>query len=370
MESEADKGGEPHEDSEEFLVSIIVVPRENFSHALRCLSTLIDNTDLPYRLIYVEGGAPRRIRAALRDRVRGQGGIYISSSHYLRPTRARNLGLAEAHTRYALFIDNDVLVTPGWLPRLVECAEQHQAAYVSPVILLHGTSPPAVHVAGGVNRIEQRGGQRRFIEAYHHMYGGTIDDLTSVGGAVETTMAEFHAVLVRRTILQELGGLYEGCSTAFEHNDLCLSIAGIGGKGWLEPRAVVDYLHQSRTTFTDCNYMMLRWSKSWIGESLEAFCRKWGLEQSDLGFDLSLRFLHERRFVPFQGILKIAERLAGKSGTRAIEKLVELWIEKILVSRNQRASMIIDVHRFSTTIRSHGRHHQHPKKISKQPVAR
>ncbi len=222
MESDADIGRESHEDSKKFLVSIIVVPRQNFSPALRCLSTLIDNTDLPYRLIYAEGGAPRRIRAALQDRVRGQGGIYISSSHYLKPTRARNLGLAEARTRYALFLDNDVLVTPGWLSRLVACAEQHQAAYVSPVILLHGTWPPAVHVAGGVKRIEQSGGQRRFFEAYHHMDGGNIDGLASAAGAVETTMAEFHAILVRRAVLQELGGLYEGCSTAFEHNDLCL----------------------------------------------------------------------------------------------------------------------------------------------------
>ena len=50
---------------------------------------------------------------------------------------------------------------PGWLSRLVECAERNQAAYVSPVILLHGTSPQRVHCAGGVNRIEQAGGHHQ-----------------------------------------------------------------------------------------------------------------------------------------------------------------------------------------------------------------
>lgn len=42
-------------------------------------------------------------------------------------------------------------------------------------------------------------------------------------------MAEFHAVLVRTDSLKAVGGLDERCPTAFEHNDLCLSLEARGG---------------------------------------------------------------------------------------------------------------------------------------------
>ena len=54
-----------------------------------------------------------------------------------------------------VFLDNDVLVTAQWLARLVECAEETQADYVSPVVRQHVNGTLTVHIAGGASGIQQ-----------------------------------------------------------------------------------------------------------------------------------------------------------------------------------------------------------------------
>jgi len=336
-------------------VSIVVVAREGFSQAPLCLSRLIEVTDYPYRLIYVEDAAPKRIGAKLRAMVRNVGGTYISIRHVLKPHSARLLGLREVRTPWVVFMDNDVLVTPGWLTRLVACGERHQAAYVSPMIMLHGTPPTHVHVAGGVNRIVRDRGVARFIEEYHLMNCELPDRIELESGASETTMAEFHTVMVRRAMLEQAGGLNEGCSTAFEHNDLCLSMAAAGGVGWIEKRAVVEFMEDCAATWDDHKRTMLRWNKRWIDESLDAFCTKWRLDPDDPGFAVSLRSLYQRRFKPLQGIFAMAGSLAGPSCSALAARLADSYIENILLARHWRAQPVIEVQRGGDTPLPHGR---------------
>src|SRR5574342_637715 len=88
------------------------------------------------RLVYVDGNAPARIGRRIQRMIRRHGDTLIRTDWYLRPTHARNLGFREVDTRYAVFLDNDVVVTPGWLEALVRCAEETGAAFVSPVICI------------------------------------------------------------------------------------------------------------------------------------------------------------------------------------------------------------------------------------------
>ena len=48
-------------------VTIVVVPRDHFSDTRESLESIYANTDLPFDLVYVDGGSPRRIARYLRE---------------------------------------------------------------------------------------------------------------------------------------------------------------------------------------------------------------------------------------------------------------------------------------------------------------
>jgi len=50
------------------LVTIVVVPREQFGRARLCLDALRDRTDVPHALVYVDGNAPAALARELAAR--------------------------------------------------------------------------------------------------------------------------------------------------------------------------------------------------------------------------------------------------------------------------------------------------------------
>jgi len=327
------------------LVSVVVVAREGFDKAPACLERLLEATTTPFRLIYVDGKAPARIARAIRRLVSRRGGVLIRADRYLRPTYARTLGLREIETRYTVFLDNDVMVTDGWLGRLVHCAEETGAAYVSPVICLGNRTPPVVHFAGGENRLVEEGGRRHIVVSYTHQ-GRPLPDVLGEIDRQPTAMAEFHAILVRTEALTALGGLDERCSTAFEHNDLGLSIAARGGTGWLEPAAVVFYLFDRATKPANAGYHLVRWSRAWIDESLDGFCTKWRLRPDDPGLAASLDSLHGRRRRPLRYLRGLAWRLAHQAGTDYVDRVADRWVDGVLCKRLDRGNPALTVSRW------------------------
>jgi GT2 family glycosyltransferase len=115
-------------------ITIVVVPRERFSLSARTLESLYAHTTEPFRLVYVDGRSPSRIRRHLEAQARARGFRLVRSDRYLSPNQARNLGLRHVETEYVVFMDNDVLLTPGWLEALVGCADATGAEVVGPLL--------------------------------------------------------------------------------------------------------------------------------------------------------------------------------------------------------------------------------------------
>src|SRR5689334_2101214 len=104
-------------------VTIVVAPRERFSATRQTLDALQRQTAGPFRLVVVDGGAPRPVARYLRDAASRGGFTLVGDGRRLSPDAARNVAFAEVTTPYAVFLDNDVVVTPGWLDALLACAE-------------------------------------------------------------------------------------------------------------------------------------------------------------------------------------------------------------------------------------------------------
>ena len=116
-------------------VTIIVVPRERFSYTRESLESIYRcNNSYPFDLVYVDGNSPRHIQNYLAQQAKSKRFKLIRVNNYLSPNQARNIGLQVAETKYVVFMDNDLHVAPGWLEKLVNCAEEELATVVCPLV--------------------------------------------------------------------------------------------------------------------------------------------------------------------------------------------------------------------------------------------
>ena len=265
------------------LVTLVIVPRERFSAAKASLESIFRDDDYPFELVYVDGGSPPALARHLREEARKRNFTLIRTDDYLSPNKARNIGLAHVQTKYVVFLDNDVFVTRGWLQKLIECAEQTGADVVSPLVCEGSPLHKVVHCAGGETgvRIENKNGKdiRKFIEKIHKQ-GRTVAEVRPTITREKTGLAEFHAMLVRKSVFDRIGPLDEGMINTKEHCDLCTLVEQSGGEIWLEPDSIVTYDFTGRK-FSDLGYFMLRWSDQWELDSLDNLKAKYELDDSD-----------------------------------------------------------------------------------------
>lgn len=265
-------------------VTIVVSPRERFSCAQQSLESIYEHTRIPFNLIYVDGGSPAKTKRYLEEQAQEKQFQLIRTDHYLSPNKARNLGLAQVNSEYVVFIDNDVIVTPGWLQQLVKCAEETKATVVSPLICQGEPVHEEVHCAGGESgvRVETKGDhtRRRIVEKIYKQ-GRKVAEVLPQLQRHQTGLAEFHCMIVRTEIFERIGMLDEAILNTKEHVDFCMAVMETGGSVYLEPESIVTYVPGPPLELTDMPFYMLRWSDAWELTSLHRLRDKWNLTEDE-----------------------------------------------------------------------------------------
>jgi len=264
-------------------VTIIVSPHERFGVAVESLQSVAKETRAPFRLVYVDAGSPLAVSAEIARLCAANGWTHLRIDGFLTPNQARNRGLREARSRHVVFLDNDVIVAPGWLDALVRCAEETGAEIVVPLTCQKLPLHTEIHQAGGSfaadpQRFFANPTAEQLIEREHHLQGEKVADVTLERG--DTQCCEFHCALVRRDVLLRHGGLDEGLMATREHIDFSMTVLRDGGRLVFEPASVVTYVFPNRASplrREDWAFFALRWSPQWQRRSLEHFSRKWGL---------------------------------------------------------------------------------------------
>ena len=255
--------------------TIVVVPRERFSFARESLESIYEHTPPPVRLVYVDGGSRPSVARDLRAAAAARGFELLRTDEYLTPNRARNLGAARAETPYVVFVDNDVLVTAGWLDALVACADATGAAIVGPLCLEGALADEKIHIAGGTLSFVEEHGTRVLRERHRHA-GRRLSSLAGTLEREACDVVEFHTMLVRRDVLLRVGPLDERLTTR-EHVDLCLAVRDAGESIWFEPAAVMTYMAPPPFAWSDVLYYRRRWKRRVALASLHRFAAKWGV---------------------------------------------------------------------------------------------
>jgi GT2 family glycosyltransferase len=254
-------------------VTIVVVPRERFSFAQRCLSTIYQHTKFPFDLVYVDTRSPSPVKRFLEQEAQQKGLRILSTDDYLSPNQARNLAWREVRTKYTVFLENDMLVTPGWLDALVQCAEETGAWIVGPLYLIGEIERQTIHMAGGTIQIKEHDG-RRVLYDEQYLFETRIADVQAPLRRQEWDYVEFHCMLLRTDLHDRLGPLDEKLSH-HEHIDICMAVRKAGGSVYVEPKAVTAYVPPPPCEWWDLPYFMLRWSEAWNVASARHFNEKW-----------------------------------------------------------------------------------------------
>lgn len=115
--------------------SVIVITYNNLLLNKLCLESIIRNTEYPnYEVIVVDNNSIDGTPAYLRYMAARYPGIHV----ILNPTnngfaRANNQGIAQSTGEYLVLLNNDTIVPPGWLSRLLRHLQNPAVGVVGPV---------------------------------------------------------------------------------------------------------------------------------------------------------------------------------------------------------------------------------------------
>ena len=221
---------------EQVAASIIIPTYNNLELTQNCLESIWQHTPRHLcELIVVDNGSTDATPAFL-ERLAASGRIrLIANDTNLGYAKACNQGARAARGHYLLMLNNDTLVTPGWLEALIETAESDdQVAAVGAKLLYPDDS---VQHAGVV--FNQAG-------KVYHQYRFFHRDHPAVNKTREFQVLTAACLLIRSSVFFQAGLFDENFRNGFEDVDLCLRIRQSGYRLLYNPNSVIYHL-ESKT---------------------------------------------------------------------------------------------------------------------------
>src|SRR5262249_44361435 len=155
-----------------------------------------------------------------------------------------------------------------------------------------------IHFAGGDAHIEvvERPGrvERHLVETILRQ-GERLADVRHELHRIRTEVAEFHCLLVRSSVFDQVGPFDEAL-TIRDNVDFCMAVAQSGGTIYFEPASLVTWAGYHPLALSDLPFYLLRWSDRWTLASLDRLRDKWRLtEDAYLQRQYGRPFLEWRR---------------------------------------------------------------------------
>jgi GT2 family glycosyltransferase len=216
-------------------VSIVIPVFNKAEFTFQCLRSLIEQIDLSDIEVIVVNNASTDETKQLLETLSEYVGV-IDNSENRGFVDACNQGAATATGKFLVFLNNDTVVTPGWLTGLVTTIEDNNDIGVVGSLLLYPNG--VVQEAGSI--IWNNG------EAFHYGWGRTSDD-RRLGFARDVDYCSGASLLIRKSLFEKIGGFDVRYAPAYyEDADVCMSARAEGYRVVFQPASKL--IHYEGTT--------------------------------------------------------------------------------------------------------------------------
>ena len=242
-------------------VSIVILNFNKVHLTIECLQSIWEHTcGYYYEVIVVDNGSQPDDFQLLSGFEGAYKLLRLDVNRFF--GEGNNIGAELAKGAFLLFMNNDVVVTPNWLPPLMEAFHEHSDCGAAGPKFIYPNG--LIQEAGAL--LDEEGvsvqiGKFQDPESPRFNRGRVVDYVSAA------------AVLLRKKTFEKVLGfdfIYE--PAYYEDVDLCLKIGQLGLKTYYVPEACVVH-HESATTADSKNGLLLN---NIVAINREKFVQRWG----------------------------------------------------------------------------------------------
>jgi hypothetical protein len=191
------------------LVSIIILCCDGLEDTTPCLESLLACTRSPYELVIVDNGSTDGTAEYLKELSQHQGPERVAilrNEKNIGYAAGCNQAIRQARGDYLVFLNNDVVLTPGWLEPLVHwsLADWPSVGMVGPV---SNYAPPPQQVEPEYRTIQELNSFAGRLRGQCQGKAQMVERLTGF------------CLLVRREVIEKVGAFDEGYGIGFFEDD-------------------------------------------------------------------------------------------------------------------------------------------------------
>jgi GT2 family glycosyltransferase len=214
------------------LIYLIVLNWNNCPDTLKCLDSLAQVQEPPFRVVVVDNGSDDGSEAHIRARFPNV--TLLQTGQNLGYAGGNNVGIRYALDRGADYVgifNNDVTVAPDALARLYAALQHSVDIGIANPLLAEMQWPERVWALGCA--MDWRTGD------VERLYAGQPVSAWRERALLDVEMAQGAALLIRRRVFESVGLLDERFYLYFEESDWCLQVRQAGYRIVAVPSAVV-----------------------------------------------------------------------------------------------------------------------------------
>ncbi len=290
-------------------VSIVILSFNGLEYTKQCVQSIQEHTPEPHEIIFVDNGSTDDTVQWLRTLAEKNSNYkLIENEENLGFARGCNQGIQMAEGAYILLLNNDVIVTQGWLSGMLRHLDSSgDIGMVGP--MSNSVSGPQL-VDGAPDESDLKRMHAFALELARDNAGRFEDTLRLVG----------FCLLIKRSLIEIIGGLDEKYGSGnFEDDDLCLRSRIAGFRNIMARDVFIHHYGSMTFTGNSIDYEQV------MGKNRTYFAEKWKniLEMTEDGYRLHLTMNQRIGILIEMGEQRYAEDdLAG--AVRVFRRVLEI----------------------------------------------
>ena len=250
-----------------------------------CVESLLEHTKTPYELIVVDNGSTDGTLDYLNELVRAHTHIrLIANPVNLGFGAGNNQGMAVAEGEYIVLLNNDLILTDGWLERMIGGARRSERI---------GVVGPRSNRASGPQEMPA---DYADLPQMHELAAHIASEQDGKGFQHPRVVG--FCMLIKRAVIEKIGGFDERFGLAnFEDDDFCWRVNTAGFECWVADDVFVHHFGSRTFAGEGIDY------RACMGTALKWFKEKWGLDSDmQVGEDYPITQRSFQRLIHFSAL--------------------------------------------------------------------